>query len=396
MLAVVSPARAEWPSWAIQDSQAEHKGAAGFSDGFAYTLWGAIRFGMSRWMVLPTFADRSFEVVPDPEFDSPGLRVGIHLAKDKGKGKTVKAPLLILLPGVFGDVKDAVAASQMEFYSDLGYHVVAFPNPWSTEYRAARPRSMPGSVWAEAAAVGRLIAWAQNRVGRELIARTDLAGISYGAFLAPIVFGNDCAAARPAIDGSVTSMSPPVDLLASATHLDAHISALEDGDDHECIKTDRSPMFLLEFAMARTHAGVADRYSGCAFIPVVRGFHDWLAEMIGTFGQPELAEQWARDPGFRRYMQLFAPDVESQLGSGMAVDLISRVQALPESCRQRYRSISAVDDFLNTAASWSAASGPEFIVLPRGGHTGFMADEWFNQLRKQLYSNAEKSGTPTN
>jgi predicted alpha/beta-fold hydrolase len=387
-------ARADWPEWALADTQATHANEAGFQDGFAYTLWGAIRFGLSRWAVLPALADRTFEIAPDPEFDSPGLRVSVHLAKKSGQ--VIKAPLLILLPGVFGDVKDPVCTYQMELYSSLGYHVVAFPNPWSTEYRAAKPRSMPGAVWAESAAVTRLIDWARTRVGLEHISRTDLAGVSYGAYLVPIVFGNDCALSQPRIDGSATSMSPPVDLLASATRLDAAIAGLLDGQDEECVKTERSPLFLLEFTLARTDRGVADRYERCGRIPVVRGFIDWLREMIGTFARPDIAAQWERDPGYRRYMQLFAPEVAAGLGSNVAGDLVSRVQALPASCRDRVRVVSAIDDFLNTAASWSQATGPEFVLLPRGGHAGYLADEWFNDLRRKLYSNAEKSGTPTN
>jgi predicted alpha/beta-fold hydrolase len=372
-------ARADWPAWAQTRIEASHSDAAGFSDGYAYTVWGALQMRRARWYLLPEIADRKVVTVPDAEFSGPGLPLAIHLSQSHGQVNP--APLLILLTGIFGNVTDPFCTSQMQFYSSLGYHVVAIPNPWSTSYRRAKPRTLPGSIRSEAAAVLRLVHWAQNYIGPDRVKRTDLVGLSYGGFLAAVA---DVEDGGQLLDGYVTSFSPPEDLANSGARLDLETSLITSRDHDRCHSMVSSPLFLAEYFLAHSSGRVAERYQSCSDYRVVTDFLSWLGELVVAFDEPDLEAMWRKNPSFASFFDLYAPLVPLELqteGSRLASWI---AQMTPET-RARYRVLTANDDLLNGPDSWYGYPSSQVEVLPQGGHVGYLFDPWVKGLRRDLF-----------
>ena len=77
------------------------------------------------------------------------------------------APLMIALPGMFGNFRNRGARRLLQAFASRGYHVVVPSNPWSRRFIRDQPDFHTGDILAEANFVRELIAFAVREIGEE-------------------------------------------------------------------------------------------------------------------------------------------------------------------------------------------------------------------------------------
>jgi hypothetical protein len=390
-------------------SSAEREKALGFDratrryhDGSAATVWAAV-----RRKIRVTFQSRLPEVLLDSQsFEARKLPVA--LLWQENKSQKVRAPLAVVLPGVFGTIRDPVARTIVPYLVDSGYHVLVLNNSWSDMYQQYQPKSPPGSIEEEAEIILQMIRRVREQVGPNVMGSIHLVGVSYGGFLAHAVLAKDLNSGLPLIDGQLLALSPPVDFPYAVAQMDQGIArALVLASRCSGLSLLRDLFSYAWFdADEKTYAATHE----CADFILFGDFAEKLKTTIGAIQENpkwksvfgELApHQSLSFESFVRKVNFLdeAPHVPVQAPSAILEHWLSQ---LPECVREeKIRIFSAEDDFVNRPSAWrdlvlNRAIPPESLLVTKwGGHFGYTPRSEFEEILKSaLKSGAEAANFP--
>ena len=133
------------------------------------------------------------------------------------------APMMIILPGIFGGREGGYSTAYKKIALERGMNYAVIANPLSEESLGEEPVNHPGNIEQEAASTLAILERLQEKKP-EYFDKVTLSGYSYGALLAANVAKLDEAkreAGADALVDGVIAVSPPENLFHSMEQLDS-------------------------------------------------------------------------------------------------------------------------------------------------------------------------------
>jgi len=357
----------------------EHFSAAParFADPFAYSVWSALRAGL--WNSNPS----EYEQIQVPHPDLRNGPANLVMALQKEDGFLKAAPMAIVFPGLFNDATSAQSLRPIARMRELGFHVIGLPSPWGKEFLKSGPQHDLGDVHAEASILLEIIRTALEHVDPKKITSYDLVGESYGGFLA-VAAGSLWKDTLPSISWRrITVFGTPLDLDSAQQNLDRTIDATADLHHGPCATNYKTVGIVLDYLFAHNQRELGSRGLRCAAAAFAwNGFQHKLvalAEQVNRLRHLRLIptktySHWRQSfrfaDFFRDYVRLPDAAPTHQLRS-----LRFWIEALSPEDRLKLRILIASDDVFNESLSWEGI--PEAVVLPWGGHNGFLGARAF-------------------
>lgn len=140
-----------------------------------------------------------------------------------GKHHGPDAPLMIILPGIYGDNEGGFSRSFKKIALERGMNYAVISNPLNYDMVADEAKHHPGNIQLEAEAMHAVVKRLAEKKP-EFFDNVNLAGYSYGALLAANVAKFDEANSPKGerlIKGGVVALSPPQNLVNSMHRLDS-------------------------------------------------------------------------------------------------------------------------------------------------------------------------------
>ncbi len=320
----------------------------------------------------------------------------VKLLIQKNKmGIQLKSPLTIVMPGAFNNNSSGLARRLMYEISMEGHHVAILTDPWSKEFVQLKTNLAVGDPLDEGGFNYEII---KDLVGQlknaNLVTSVHLVGVSHGAFLSVVVAGLDQDDAR-IIDGTVTAFSPPHHLGKTMQNLDREISEIKSylgkgvvvllGSFARICK--RKDNFIFSNKISRhAHAlsiglgfqfalrSVASEYNEIHQLDLIPGGKNKMFS--------KKYHEWKKNLNFENFLKDFSPRTLPILWSKFGeFDYWARkIQTDPSKV---LRVLTSNDDFLNENNAWREQEYA--YVVPRGGHYGFRAITWYEDLFRIAY-----------
>lgn len=407
-------AQANWPEPAIDSFNAFQIGVdnQGFQDTYVVSLWGSIRSFKSK---LKRFDTVELEV---PEHFEKPLKVMYYLQEEKKYRRvrpdrnsvqrrtrepyyvSLKRPLIIYLPGIFNNAKSNQGKRAIKEYSKRGYHIVSIPNPWSEDYIKARPYgTKPGDIISEAKAVRAVMDAAIVALKPENITSIELVGASYGGFLAGVVQALEPQGAS--LFTATSILAPPLDFSYSLPYMDEqmirHYEEAEDLSLFDHIKI----FFNYVTADFRNDVSETSKRYAKPFT-IQKGFKEGLikaveyyskandVDWLPNFSSKEEEKEWEKNFVFSSYFSDYANELEEVLSgeAGVLAHWLEQAVALGHQVRV----LTTENDFLNpmqfpTKSRYTLMRQENFLILPQGGHLGFIAFDWYKNFSEHVWPN---------
>ncbi len=421
-LSHATAAHAAWSDEALRwGDELNTPGAALFPEGATSTVWGSVQRQVSTAGVRKQieasgdnetfFYPKGFESSPPGGAPSPNRFRAYFDPRRDSRGKIKRAPLVVVLTGIFGHTEDPVAASVISVWKAREAHVLSINNAWTPRYQSFAPAALPGEIREEARIVLDVVEEATLRIPSGYVSSVSLVGVSYGGFLAAAVAGLDAEAQmsgkKGLIDKTITLISPPIDFSGSMGRFDRGFSQM--WANHEC----QGQPFLrlaLDFWNARQDADLHPKHRACADYQVFRIFHEELVKLAHSLHetkglgqipskqtQPDQYLQWKRGLNFSGFVDeylggSFGPQPSTEAPDFSEGLLANWLKKIPEYRRkQSLRVLASLDDFINAGAEdWGTLEQPSelrklippesLILLNWGGHYGFSAVEGFREI----------------
>ncbi|MES2855254.1 MAG: hypothetical protein V4692_05300, partial [Bdellovibrionota bacterium] len=235
-----SPANAQWNQEALDFSAAafsEFPGPVNLSPiqtGTLATVWGG---GSRSFKFSEDLTDLRHDV-KIPEFFENELTVYLSVNPVTKRPKRGKTPLVVFIPGIFGDSRNVMAQAMIGWFSKMGYHVLTVPNSWSRAYNQSKPRHLLDYPNAEADAILAVTDWAISEIasqqGRRNIGHVHIIGESLGAFTAAVTYAKDSKSANPRYSGGATLLWPPISVTSGISALDSMIASTSPVFESKC------------------------------------------------------------------------------------------------------------------------------------------------------------------
>jgi pimeloyl-ACP methyl ester carboxylesterase len=366
-------ARADWNPRFVSMVKNWNEQPAAFPDRLVATAWGAVK-------------DNVRSEIPEDEQTKYGKLIQVSGYQKKlpitlkpltsGPNEITKtAPLLVILPGIFGPRASKISAGYYQKF-ERDHHMLVVPNPWSIEAASKLPTRPPGDIRSEASQTLEIIRYAVQSLGEGKVTRVEILGVSYGAFLSVVTASLSDRLGGPRID-QITVISPPLLGGDSALRLD-QMTLMESGGGTKCgFKEQLSTS--LDLATASKQADLSDKSVACARLLVLVEFQNDLKALIKVLRKqfPGLGSVVFNDQLFTQYLNAF-PDLDITLQDEGPGALRYWVREVEKRGPARFRILSARDDFLNDPRDWEAVRSElthpdsEFLLLNWGGHVGFM------------------------
>ncbi len=334
---------------------------------------------------MPEFFDKKVRVYLRPAYSDP--------FPGRYEPRRIKAPLLVFIPGIFGDADQAMAQGMMKMFSEMGYHVLLIPNCWSRDYHEALPIERTEYPNDEATAVLALTQWATTVLGSRYVEGAMVAGESLGALTAAVAFQKDAASTNPVFTQGATLMWPPLKLTSSISTLDRMIESTETLYEPKChsllkkLKT-KFRVWRGKFLTSPTRDEIE-----CA--PAVVAHYSFKKELV------KLAEKIldARDMkqkvspigmDFTNFIERYAHRYRAALKPNDRMgDLGYWIDSTPRAQRSKLRIITSSDDFINAGESWreiaSELKSDQILTLSWGGHIGATNHSAFKKLMRYQF-----------
>ncbi|MBI3829175.1 MAG: alpha/beta fold hydrolase [Planctomycetes bacterium] len=311
------------------------------------------------------------------------------------KKRIANAPLVVVLLGLNGRIKDDLAEVWQGLLYESGCHVLTFDSVFGADFGKCSNHGVAGNVIAEAEAAAKVVEAFLAQPGvNEHIASVNLFGTSYGGTVSLQVARLGAEGKLPFKLGKVVAFSPTVALKSSARILDACYT-----EDFGKINFDRMKLLKLrdrDPVPAGAPPPFEDSYmkAGVGYV-----FKEELKKVIEKNDkQYDLGqlEQFKRsdDPRgdskgwtFTQYVEEMAFPYWQAKGAFKSADELwaaGDLRNILPAAGENVRAYIAADDPLNDpsdlAALKSAVKPPRLNVIPHGGHLGYADAEWVKKV----------------
>lgn len=305
-----------------------------------------------------------------------------------------RAPLIVVVPGVFSNADDALARGTTKWFSKLGYHVLTLPNCWSRDFARAKPLYHDDYPVGEARTVMQVTRWAIKEIGAENISSAQLFGESLGALVVSVVYSLDSQESRPLFTAGATMTWPPIALHSAMQVLDGMMTStakLYDDKCHNLIKRLETKWRILrgKYILDPTHDEIE-----CAPAVVAQyAFRKELVKLAKTVNHVnKLGRNVPKDLTFAKYVADYAPRYRAALAAGDHYgDLRYWLSKTSARGLQNIRILTSEDDFLNDHQSWDMpgqldSPQDQLIVAHWGGHIGLTDTREYEGLMRAEFS----------
>ena len=311
----------------------------------------------------------------------------INLVLQVKNGEPIKAPFVLAIPGAFTNLDDDQSIMWMQYFSNLGYHVMTLPNPWGTDFISKKTKFKMGDYLNEAKTL--YAAFKETYVHLEkrnpVSSKTHLFGLSYGAFMTSII--NTLAIEDGFHFSKATMVAPPLDLNTTIKLLDEQIDEIKDlGVSGSLLGT------LVNFKkickLEKESEADTKLLSWSKYLAIKEGFQVELVNSViefddvhqldlvpGTFSGDKA--EWKKQLKFSKYFEVFAPELKPLLNSEKSkLEYWNKKAALLGANNTRI--MASDDDFINV--KFRKAKEARLVFLRGGGHFGFRNSTWFDQF----------------
>lgn len=311
------------------------------------------------------------------------------------KKHLANAPLVVVLLGLNGRIKDDLAQVWQGLLYESGCHVMTFDSVFGADFGKCSNHGVAGNVVAEAEAAAKVVEAFLAQPGmNEHVASVNLFGTSYGGTVSLQVARMGSAGKLPFKLGKVLAFSPTVSLKSSARILDACYSV-----DFAAINFDRMKLLKLRDREPAAPGSPSPFEASYMKAGVGYVFKEELKKVVEKndklYGLGRLEDLKRRDDPrgsakawtFMQYVEELAFPYWQAKGAFKSADELwaaGDLRNILPAAGENVRAYIAADDPLNDPSDLSALKGavspPRLNVIPHGGHLGFADAEWVKKV----------------
>lgn len=308
----------------------------------------------------------------------------------------VPAPLMMVIPGLFNNVTTKMPKKLTQRFFNLGYHVVAFPNPFGTEFLSKGASFPPFSLEKEASVYLNALKFVIENIDKDFITGVHIAGVSYGGLLSTVVSGLDSMQENPVGFNTTTAYSPPFDLVRSFKLIDGLMEETEQtigllvrypslyrlckakgSSDLKSKDPEEIKKIVVHYGFKRELISSVSQYDSTNNFDLYAAsakFYEWAKRKI--------RKQWEKEISFAKYYSDYAPEVYEHNCEGAAqimrwIDIITKNGG-------NARILTSDDDFVNDKDVWPT-DDPRIIILKGGGHYGIRTMPWLDDFLETVH-----------
>jgi len=317
------------------------------------------------------------------------------------------APLTVVILGLSGKTNADYSKVWPAWLSDAGHHVLYFDSTFGSSFHKVSRHGVSGNLWAETERIRDIItAFLDHPDMRGKVSEIGIAGYSYGGVQALLLGQMAKVKKLPFTISGIQAYSPPIDLLKTAEILDAwyrtdrwNFTAAELQRMFRKLPSfDVRPEKISESAMRAAVADVFRTELSDVVLATDAIYNLGNLPKGNDFDHQYIKIEYAQSYGFLAFARKFArPYWQAKLSE----EEINRLADQTNLCRLLQEqpayseTIISADDPFNTLEDLNkfkgCAVGHRLTVLPRGGHIGYMSDEWTRAKLLTLTSPAPKN-----
>lgn len=392
-LALSVPAHAQW-SLAETSVQAQY--FLDFDDPYAASIW---RAANSPWYMasdFPNYKEEELVLNFSQSTKKYYIKAGTFLHKDSS-GQVLKRPLMVFLPGIFSNFLTPTSLMHGLFFYSKGYNVLLLSNPWSKKWIVELDLVPMGDLDFEIKTIKKMVEAFKNKFAGST-SSVSYFGYSYGAFMAAAVAGSSLDDFQNGVKGDAVVdtylVGPPFDLFDSMVKLDN----LAD-QTYSQIQSTKSLLWpALSYVNKNSQSEISDKeLKKASAVAVYGGFVENFADSLRTYGYvhnigfepPSLApadqRKWKRSLRFSYWIKNYLPGYDNLIAQNkVRLEFWLNKAALSSN---RIRVLTSIDDFINNASNLNSFSNDNrFMILPNGGHVGYMNTNWYWDLLDQSFN----------
>gem|GEM_PF-921648 len=301
-----------------------------------------------------------------------------------------KAPLVVVFLGMDGKVDGPWGDLFPYWYSEYGYHVLTFDTPFTPLYPELTGGGVVGNFDAESEQMAAIInAFIKSPEAGGNVTSVGVMGMSFGASHALLLGAKAKAGKLPFELSGCLALSPPVKLQTAALTLDRFFR--EDRWDTTMIdlaKKFASHMPVNEgvaipFKDTEMRAAIGFVFRDGLSKVVERNDRVYRLKVLPNENSLSNRNTHAEGTGFERYMHLFVQPYWQKQGKVQSVeelwampDLEKLLPQLPDYAEVVMTANDPFNDPVELAAAQAADRTGRIVLLPNGGHLGYIASEW--------------------
>lgn len=347
-----------------------------WSEGHSQTVHSACR--LAKYSKKDLEAEYLRFPVSNTYYQTNKSHIDLILKKDK-MGNLVKAPLFVLVSGIFGEPFGGIASHLVKRFSDQGFHVLSLGNPLGKSNLDDKPRYPLAHFVKEAEASYVKIKAARenlNRLGL-LSGDTSLYGISYGAFVSAVIKKID----REKIIKKLVLVSPPKNFGLAISNMD---NLVKESKAYKNYADWMFPVMSIPFCLNPPKALTLKKAQRAKAIFTFSGFQRGLADQISYADElfnwgyvprhsKDAFNQWRKNLTFNYYFENFFPQLKRLYYSPLS-NLFYWIKLSDKNVII----LSAHDDVLNNGVTWPEH---ERVFLTKiGGHYGFANSQFYENF----------------
>ncbi|MFH0938855.1 MAG: alpha/beta fold hydrolase [Planctomycetota bacterium] len=301
-----------------------------------------------------------------------------------------EAPLVVILMGMDGKVTGPWGDLFPYWYSESGYHVLTFDSSFTPQYPAFCGQGVVGNFDAEADQIAAIIAaFLKTPEASKKVNKIGVIGMSFGGTQALLLAAKAKAAKLPFALSGCLALSPSVKLKTAARIVDRFF--IEDRWNTTMIELGKKFMShrpvaegqTIPFKAADLRAAIGFAFRDGLTQVVERNDRAYNLKILPSEESGEHRGTWAEATGFERFIEEYTFPYWQKKGAVKSVEelweMADLVKILPRLPGYAEAVVAANDPFVTSediAAAQAADQGKNLIVLPNGGHLGFIAADW--------------------
>ena len=326
-----------------------------------------------------------------------------EIIRGKKDHRSLSDTLTIILPGIFSQHNGGLVKRTLNQTSHLNSHFIALPNTWTKEFIKTKSRLgnktlLPGNIEEEAKVFYKILTeLVQSKYSK--YKTINLVGISYGALMSSIIIQMD---KRKLINGKVRMLAPPVDFIKSLHKTDDLIEKMH--NFNKTINLAEKAKTYVEYRQAEKQSDLRDIDIKRA--PALVAFNQMQAKLKKTikslfkhnnnqelgFDKKKIDTDDSAFNYYDYYSVVFTEKErqEAEEKSGKIFFWLKKyLNDYPQLFkRSQIALLSTKDDYLNDLADWPVNSfelRSSIILVPNGGHVGFLNTKWFKHFSNYLF-----------
>lgn len=312
------------------------------------------------------------------------------------------APLVVMLLGIHGLPEEDFSKRLPSWLAEAGFHVLAFESTSLQDFNEHTRHGVSGNLWRETELACDIVAAFLEQSGaRARIGKIGVVGVSDGGVEALMLGAMVAQKKVPFEVVSIQSYSPPLNMLHTAqlvdswyaqTHNQFPLAKLLSLKKH--VPDRGNPKSPLSDAELKAALSTLFRMPLAALIAYNdRAYHLNKLPKGDDFDDRYVRESYAEQWGFERFaLSMSYPYWQKELNLSSLDPLLEKLE-LTNLIRNQPSGMTEVilaqDDPLDIPEDMNAfktfARGKPVIMLPRGGHVGFIGEEWTKAKVQSLF-----------